>query len=300
MAPSKKSKKPSPGENSKNPPAKPKRKRTPIPEERRLNQLGGKEWTRYSISVWDVTKSEEERKLKHPAMFPNELCARLMKIYTKPGMRLLDPFAGVGSVLVTARQLGRHAVGFELNPEFSETAREWLNRTPPPDGDDCVQELHNQDARTLPEVVPPNTIDLCITSPPYWDILTRKRTADYKETRAYSPEDEEKDLGNIGDYEDFLAEMGGIFAHVYAVLKPGKKCVVIVMDLRKKSKFFPFHMDVTRTLQDVGFVLEDIIVWDRHMEYNFLRPLGYPTTFIVNKVHEYLLIFRKKKEKEKP
>ncbi len=65
------------------------------------------------------------------------------------------------------------------------------------------------------------------------------------------------------------------------------------MDLRKKAKFFPLHMDATFHAQAEGFSLEDIIIWDRQSEYNNMRPLGYPYKFIVNKVHEYILIFRK-------
>jgi len=38
----------------------------------RLNQLDGRAWLRYSISVWKISKTPEEAKLKHPAMFPLE------------------------------------------------------------------------------------------------------------------------------------------------------------------------------------------------------------------------------------
>jgi hypothetical protein len=51
-----------------------------------------------------------------------------------------------------------------------------------------------------------------VTSPPYWDILLEKRTADYKPIRHYG--DEERDLGKIDDYDQFLWELQGIFAQV--------------------------------------------------------------------------------------
>jgi len=65
------------------------------------------------------------------------------------------------------------------------------------------------------------------------------------------------------------------------------------MDLRKKDKFYPLHFDTSSIAKQEGFSLEDIIIWDRQQEYNNMRPLGYPFKFIVNKIHEYLLIFRK-------
>jgi len=65
------------------------------------------------------------------------------------------------------------------------------------------------------------------------------------------------------------------------------------MDLRKGKQFYPFHSDLATELARRGFVLDDIIIWDRHADYNSLRPLGYPSVFRVNKVHEFILIFQK-------
>ncbi|GAB4321397.1 MAG: DNA methyltransferase [Promethearchaeota archaeon] len=274
-----------------------KKKRKPIPEERRLNHLGGKEWARYSISVWSIAKSAAERKLKHPALLPRELCERLVKIYTKPGMVVLDPFAGSGSVLVAAKALGRNAVGLELNPEYARLAAERLERTEVEE--ELVQggefprcEVHAADVAKLDELVRPGSVDLCVTSPPYWNVLRRRRTADYKEARPYS-DDDDRDLGNLEDYGEFLARLDEAFRSVRRALKPKGHCAVVVMDLRKKSKFIPFHVDVAKALVDAGFTWTDVIVWDRRAEYNSLRPLGYPTTFVVNKTHEYVLLFRR-------
>lgn len=65
------------------------------------------------------------------------------------------------------------------------------------------------------------------------------------------------------------------------------------MDLRKKSNFFPLHMDLALLMQDIGFTLDDIIIWDRRTEYNSLRPLGHPSVFRINRVHEYIMVFQK-------
>ena len=57
------------------------------------------------------------------------------------------------------------------------------------------------------------------------------------------------------------------------------------------------HSDLAALLSDPSrggrYVFDDLIVWDRRAEYNNLRPLGYPAVFRINKVHEFLLIFRK-------
>ena len=264
----------------------------------RLNDLDGKTWTKYSISVWDITKTPDEVKLKHPAMFPVELCKRLIRIYTKEGDVVLDPFMGSGSVIVAARLLKRKGIGIDINCEFVELAKkriknyfleEWITESKIP-----KPELYCDDAINLLKYVKPESVDLVITSPPYWMVHKRERTADRKKPRPYSHL--KRDLGNIEDYDEFLNCLSEIFEKVKIVLKSGKWCVIIVMDIRFGDKFIPFHIDIINIMKKLDFILDDIIIWDRRKEYNNLRPLGYPYKFIVNKVHEYILIFRKKKQ----
>ena len=291
---------------------------------KRLNYLDGKTWAKYSISVWDIVKTPEEVKLNHPAMFPAELCKRLIEIYTWPGETVLDPFMGSGSVLVAAKMLMRKGIGFDVVPEFVELAKKRLEAVKPAlrrttrlseyisnrdasieeheeleksleniDPLNLEPEIYCEDSRALLKYIDPETVDLCITSPPYWMIHKRKRTADYKKPRPYS--NLEADLGNIENYEEFINELAKVFHNVYVALKPEKRCIIVVMDIRVGSTFVPYHMDITKMMQKIGFTLEDIIIWDRRLEYSNLRPLGYPYAFIVNKVHEYILIFKKAK-----
>ena len=93
--------------------------------------------------------------------------------------------------------------------------------------------------------------------------------------------------------------MKEIFEQVHVAMKPERYCIVVVMDLRKKSKFYPFHSDIANMMQRIGFIYDDIIIWNRQSEYNNLRPLGYPSVFRINKVHEFCLIFKTSIKKEK-
>ncbi|HUG93624.1 MAG TPA: DNA methyltransferase [Planctomycetaceae bacterium] len=271
----------------------PERLLTDAPPRRRANDLPGDEWLRYSISVWsDIRKSAEELALGHPAMFPAMLCERLMRMFLQQGpRRILDPFLGSGSTLVAARNLGMHGIGLEISGEYIELAKSRLSQKCLFGDGAAAQTIHQADARQLRKFVKPESIDLCLTSPPYWDILNQKRSADYKQLRHYGNLD--ADLGTIADYHAFLDELAGVFRQVLDALRPGAYCVVVVMDLRKKSRFFPFHADLSSRLVEAGFLLDDMIIWDRGHEYNNLRPLGYPAVFRVNKVHEFVLIFQK-------
>jgi DNA modification methylase len=191
----------------------------------------------------------------------------------------------MGSTVVAAKGLGHVGIGLDINAEYLEIARQRLGS----DSNSC--QLIQADAGDLLSHVEPGSVDLVVTSPPYWDVLTRRRTADRKAVRNYG--DRLSDLGRMGDYREFLAALGEVFEKVLVAMRPGAYCVVVVMDLRKRSEFFPFHSDLAAELQAAGFIWDDTIVWDRRQEYNNFRPLGYPSVFRVNKAHEYVLIFQK-------
>lgn len=290
---------------------------------KRMNTLDGKTWITYSISIWNITKSSEETKIKHPAMFPIELCNRLIEIYTMPGEKVLDPFLGSGSTLVSAKGLAREGIGLEINQEYVELSKRRIKQTrwgktltlkklkqtkileketdadkisgPSIEIPPLVEpQIYKKSCFELEQILEENSIDFVLTSPPYWDIHKQKRTADYKEARPYSEDAE--DLGNIQSYVEFINSLGEVFKKVKRVLKPKKYCAIVVMDIRKKDKFYPLHSDLANELTKRGFKFEDMIIWNRAMEYNNLRALGYPTVFRVNKVHEYILLFSKLEE----
>jgi len=266
---------------------------------RRANDLTGKEWTRYSISAWnDIRKTSDELKVDHPAMFPQMLVDRLLRCFTNHTQKVvLDPFCGSGATLLAARRLGKLGIGFEVSQQYYDLALERVRTQKRSMFTDVAEgpepQIHLEDARRVSKYLRQDAVDICITSPPYWDILSRKRTADYKETRDYAGA--KGDLSRITEYEQFMDALAEIFCVVYEVLRPGGYCIVVVMDIRKQNKFYPFHSDLAKRLSspDVGFIFDDLIIWDRRQEYNNLRPLGFPTTFRINKIHEYLLIFRK-------
>ncbi|HTI51328.1 MAG TPA: site-specific DNA-methyltransferase [Planctomycetaceae bacterium] len=261
---------------------------------RRCNDLDGKRWLLNSLSLWsDIRKSTEELRLKHPAMFPSMLAERLIESFLPQGPHVvLDPFAGTGSTLVAAEKLGKRGIGFELSPEYVAVALKRLAR-PFADEAGAVGNsiLYHASASTLGNFLDPGSVDLCVTSPPYWNILNQRRTADLKSVRHYG--NLADDLGTIDDYDAFLSALAAVFERVLTVLKAGAHCAIVVMDLRKKNRFYPFHSDLAARLQSIGFQYDDLIVWNRQSDYNNLRPLGYPAVFRVNKVHEFILLMQK-------
>lgn len=256
-------------------------------------ELDGRTWLQYSISVWnDIRKSPDELALKHPAMFPAALPGRLIEMFTKKNDLVLDPFAGTGSTLIAASERERKAIGIELSSQFISMYKDRLKQTELFNAKHGESKIFHDDSLNLKKYVKTNSVQLTVTSPPYWDILNQERTADGKAVRNYGKHRE--NLGNIHDYNEFLNSLAAIFSEVFQITKIGGYCCVVLMDIRKKDRYFPFHMNLSQFMEQIGFELDDIIIWDRRQEYNNLRPLGYPSVFRVNKIHEYILIFIKR------
>ena len=256
-------------------------------EGKRGNMLDGRTWTRHSISIWsDIRKSKEELAFKHPALFPADLAKRVIECFLPPeGRVVLDPFCGLGSTVLAAHEMGRAGVGIDISADYVDAAKRRIGDC----GDGC--RVICADASSLLEHIEPGAVDLVVTSPPYWNVLTRRRSADCKQIRNYG--DSAADLGRIADYDQFIAGLASVFGHVREALRPGAYCVVVVMDIRQGSTFYPFHADLADAMRGVGYLLDDIIIWDRRHEYNNFRPLGYPAVFRVNKAHEFVMVFQK-------
>jgi site-specific DNA-methyltransferase (adenine-specific) len=85
--------------------------------------VGG--WPELCSTVWTL---RPEHRDGHPAPFPVELPARCVRLSTWPGETVLDPFAGSGSTLLAARQLGRRAIGIERSEQYCELIAERLSQ----------------------------------------------------------------------------------------------------------------------------------------------------------------------------
>lgn len=87
----------------------------PTEEQKRLSEMTKEEWNTYFVSHWTFGGAKQDG---HIAMFPEELPARLIKMFSFAGETVLDPFMGSGTTALAARNLQRNSIGYEINPEF--------------------------------------------------------------------------------------------------------------------------------------------------------------------------------------
>ena len=60
----------------------------------------------------------------HSAVFPLDLPEWFIKLFTKSGDTVLDPFAGSGTTLLAALNLGRHFIGIDINIEYIQLSNQ--------------------------------------------------------------------------------------------------------------------------------------------------------------------------------
>ena len=259
-----------------------------------LNELSNTQWMVETKSVWFSQPPQRDKlKSQHPATFAETDIIRLVEFFTKPGERVLDPFVGSGSTLVACAQCGRAGTGIELVANWAELARTRVSQMSLWQKQEVIQ----ADARSAMRLLADQSFQFVVTSPPYWMILRKdwdhkvkaERKAKGLSTR-YS--DDPGDLGNLESYDEFLAELGKVFAECGRVLAPRRYMCVVVSDFRHKSAFVAYHADISRVAQSVGFSLEGITILVQ--DNKNLYPYGIPFAFVSNIHHQYILVFRKK------
>lgn len=95
----------------------------PTKEQKELSKMTNEEWNTFFAGHWNFAGARQN---KHIAVFPEELPRRLIKMFSFVGETVLDPFAGSGTTSLSAKNLGRNSVSFEINPEFIPTIKEKL------------------------------------------------------------------------------------------------------------------------------------------------------------------------------
>jgi len=263
----------------------------------KLNDLSNKEWLKFQKS-WFIHNPPPRKKgvLVHPAKFPETMAQEFIEFFTKKGEAVLDPMAGTGSTLIAALRAGRHSYGIELNPKYAKIAGQIIEEERKILGEkakNLTSKVINGDA-SLASTYQLPTIDYVLTSPPYWDMLRARGAETQKKRRAsagldvhYS--DDPKDLGNVSDYQEFLARLVRIYEGLKPCLREKAYLTIIVKNVKKGGKMYPLAWDLGRELGKI-YTLKDEKIWLQDNQP--LAPFGLGSAWVSNTFHHYCLQFR--------
>jgi DNA modification methylase len=269
----------------------------------RLNDLTGKEWVFASRSVINKAYPPSFQlalRSQHGGQKPPELCAELIRTFTKVGQRVLDPFMGVGGSLLGASLSGRRATGVEITPRWIEIYEEVcrLESVAP-------QETICGDSRNALAELPSDSFDMVLTDVPYWDMDKRRRsTGTFKRaggvaserrtsklTTNFEDKGEEPPTTGIGGIEEWLEVMGAVFSEAYRLLKPRAYMAVFIGDMYHSGRYHPLSAHLAAHLDQLGLTMKANLIW-----YDVSKRLniyGYRYEFIPSMIHQNILIFRK-------
>lgn len=265
-----------------------------------INCLTAKEWLKHQLGVWQVfyEKRDIRDKSLHPATFPIALSKRVISLFSHEGELVLDPFVGSGTTLVAAQDLNRNAVGFDLNEDYVNLSNE---RTQQENFFNHANQMAIiDDALNIPNYLENETVSLIWTSPPYANLLNRKRknksrrgderkNEQYMKVEQYSQDP--KDLGTM-EMENYTQAIGNIFEKLLPLLKTKGHCVINVPDMWWENKRITIHVSIIEELRKRGYELRNTIIWDRTNIVNRIGIFGWPSNYITMGVtYEYLLDF---------
>lgn len=213
--------------------------------------------------------------------FPPNIAKRIVNMYSQKGNIILDPYAGHNSRMQATYELSRNYIGYDICKEFMEFNREVAKTITEKDGklftNDCTITLKEQSSEKLEEA--DNSVDMIYTSPPYWN------------TEYYGPEKEQ--LGLCKTYEEFIDKLTVTISECYRVLKSDKYCIFNINDFRRKGVFHPYHADVIKAFQKVGFKMHDVIIIKWHYTIMACFASQLDDRQQTAKIHEFLVVGKK-------
>jgi DNA modification methylase len=89
--------------------------------------ISGDEFKKWVYAKWSIAPEKRMKEFNHPAMFPEELATKVIKLFSYQEDIVLDPFNGVGTTTLVAKLNKRHYLGIDISSEYCSKAKERLS-----------------------------------------------------------------------------------------------------------------------------------------------------------------------------
>jgi DNA modification methylase len=81
------------------------------------------EFKKWVVGKWSIAPERNMKDYNHPAVFPEELALRVLKLFSFQNDLILDPFNGVGTTTYIAKILNRRYLGIDISKEYCKKAK---------------------------------------------------------------------------------------------------------------------------------------------------------------------------------
>jgi modification methylase len=194
----------------------------------------------------------------HPAKMLPAIARQAIAAYTQPGDLVLDPMCGIGTTLVEAAHLGRHAVGVEYEARWAKLARANLTLATS-QGAPGSGQVHTGDARQLLDLLDPalqGTAALVLTSPPYGRSVHGQVTARAGQGVAKHDDRYSADPTNLAhcSQQTLLEALEQMLGGCRVLVRPGGMVVLTARPWRQHGLLVDFPGQLTRAAEAAGLV----------------------------------------------
>jgi modification methylase len=212
----------------------------------------------------------------HPAKMWPQTARHAVTAFSSAGDVVVDPMCGIGTTLIEAARLGRHAWGVDCEPDWVAATAASLHaaRAFCPDVEVHVR---RGDARRLSRYVPKDLrdqVDLVLTSPPYGRAAhgrayTRRETGGKvaKTGHQYSTGRPQPAQLARTRLPQLLEGLRDIFTGCHDLLKPGGRLVIACRPFTDRGTLIDYPTELTDLCTAIGFRIEQRCVallaeWD--------------------------------------
>ncbi|WP_246868507.1 TRM11 family methyltransferase [Saccharopolyspora sp. ASAGF58] len=274
-----------------------------------------------AVSVWATAQTSPATQRKgryspdstaHPAKMLPAVAAHAIAHYTQPGDLVLDPMCGIGTTLIEALHLGRHAIGVEYEPHWVTLTQTNLDLAHHTNATTAAGRVVHGDARQLTTLLPAELhgqVALVVTSPPYGPSthgqVTTGTAGVHKHHHRYGNTLDRGNLANIGHHR-LLAGFTRILTHAAVYLKPGGHVAVTLRPWREHAELIDLPSHILTCGRQAGLIPtercvallariadNDLVARGSFFQRDFIRKQrdnGLPLHLIA---HEDVLIFTK-------
>lgn len=89
--------------------------------------INADEFKQWVVAKWSIAPERKMKEFGHPAMFPEQLVERVLKLFSYQGDIILDPFNGVGTTTTVAQRFNRNYIGIDISEEYCQKAEKRLD-----------------------------------------------------------------------------------------------------------------------------------------------------------------------------